>query len=316
MKGCGRMTLRHLRIFVAVCQEGSVTRAAEKLFLAQPAVSLAIREMEHHCGLQLFERYARKLHLTPSGSEMLNYARRILALYDEMEMSYTLNNHADVIRVGTGTALGKLFFPQFIKKFQTEHPSAQIRMYIDRTDLNASKLCNNQLDFVIMENIPEMPHIIRRSLHSSPIVGICHREHELAGKEAVTAFDLVKYPLLLREKESPTYIAVETFFFNHNIQIQPTWESISVMSLIHAVRENLGIAFISKNQISAVKNPDIKILNVVNFNALRHINLYYHKDKQFTPVMEQLIDEFATFINQIDNNSIEFQNEQNCQLLQ
>lgn len=303
MKGREGMTLRHLRIFVTVCREGSITRASEKLFLAQPAVSLAIKEMERHCGLQLFERYARKLHLTPFGGEILNYAQRILALYDEMEMSYTLNNYASSIRVGTGTALGKLFFPKFIKNFQSEHPTAQIYMYIDRTDLNASKLSSNQLDFVIMENIPEMPHIVRRSLHSSPIVAICHRAHELAGKEAVTAFDLVKYPLLLREKESPTYIAVETFFLNHNIQIQPVWESISVMSLISAVQENLGIAFISKNQISAVGNPDIKILNVVNFNAMRHINLYYHKDKRFTPVMKQLIDEFSSFIDQIDNDS-------------
>ena len=81
------MTLRHLRIFVAVCTWGSITRAAEKLHMAQPSVSLAIRELEEYYQLQLFDRISRKLYLTDDGERFLKYASHITSLFDEMENS-------------------------------------------------------------------------------------------------------------------------------------------------------------------------------------------------------------------------------------
>lgn len=72
------MTLRHLKIFVVVCQEKSITRAAEKLYIAQPAVSFAIKELENNYGTRLFERLSRKLYITPFGQEVYNYAQRMV----------------------------------------------------------------------------------------------------------------------------------------------------------------------------------------------------------------------------------------------
>ena len=71
------MTLRHLRIFVEVCRTGSITKAAESLHLSQPAVSLAIRQLEDYYGILLFDRISKKLYLTESGNKMLSYASHI-----------------------------------------------------------------------------------------------------------------------------------------------------------------------------------------------------------------------------------------------
>ena len=79
------MTLRHFRIFVAVCKQGGITKAAESLYLAQPAVSLAVRELEEHYDVRLFDRIGRRLYLTEAGKEFLAYAERILALCDDLE---------------------------------------------------------------------------------------------------------------------------------------------------------------------------------------------------------------------------------------
>ena len=295
------MTLRHLRIFDTVCRHGSITQAAEVLFMAQPAVSLCIKEMERLCGMPLFERHARKLHLTPFGEEMLSYAQRILAIYDEMEMIYTQKTFPDIIRIGTGTALGKMYFPRFIHQFQEEHPNANIYLYIDRTDINAGKLNTNDLDFVIMESIPPTPHVVYQSLQTSPIVAICRMDHPLSSKSVVTAEELAQYPLLLREKSSPTNIAVTRFFFDHNIPITPIWESISVMALFNAVLEGLGIAFVSKNHIDVINNGQIHVLNIADFDEVRHIGLYHHKDKQLTPLMKTFLSDFKKYINEINN---------------
>ncbi len=69
------MTLRHMKIFVAVCEAGSITGAAKKLYLAQPAVSLAVRELEDYYGVRLFDRIAKKLYITEAGTRFLSYAR-------------------------------------------------------------------------------------------------------------------------------------------------------------------------------------------------------------------------------------------------
>lgn len=82
------MTLRHLRIFVAVYQERSITRAADRLHLAQPSVSLAIRELEENYKIRLFERFSRRLFITEQGEQLYDYALHIISLFDEMEEKF------------------------------------------------------------------------------------------------------------------------------------------------------------------------------------------------------------------------------------
>lgn len=92
------MSLRHMRIFVAVCSAGSMTAAAKQLFLSQPAVSLAISELEQDYNVKLFDRISNKLRLTESGEQLRQYAERIVYLYDEMEVIVPaiLQNELDV----------------------------------------------------------------------------------------------------------------------------------------------------------------------------------------------------------------------------
>ena len=90
------MTLRHLRIFVTVCETGSMTAAAQILYIAQPAISLAVSEMEEHYKVRLFDRISRRLYLTDSGRQALEYARHIIALFDEMEVARRRKNCGSV----------------------------------------------------------------------------------------------------------------------------------------------------------------------------------------------------------------------------
>ena len=81
------MTLRHMQIFTTVCDSNSVTAAAETLGVAQPAVSLAIKELEDFYGVRLFDRISHKLYLTEQGEELLRYSRQIISLFDAAECS-------------------------------------------------------------------------------------------------------------------------------------------------------------------------------------------------------------------------------------
>ena len=79
------MTLRHLKIFVAVCETGSTTAAGEKLHIAQPSVSLAISDLEDYYGIKLFDRIGKRLHITEAGKKFLQYATHIAGLFEDME---------------------------------------------------------------------------------------------------------------------------------------------------------------------------------------------------------------------------------------
>jgi DNA-binding transcriptional LysR family regulator len=100
------MTIRHLRILVAVCECGSITTAAEKLYMTQPAVSLAIKELEEHYGVKLFDRLTRRIQITEDGRRMLDYAIHVVALFDEMEQAMKNPDAAGEIKIGSSLTIG------------------------------------------------------------------------------------------------------------------------------------------------------------------------------------------------------------------
>lgn len=102
------MTLRHLRIFVAVCETGSMTAAASQLFIAQPSISLAVSEMEEYYGVKLFDRISRKLYLTENGRRALQYARHIIDLLDEMEQGLRILTQWDSCGWGPALPLARI----------------------------------------------------------------------------------------------------------------------------------------------------------------------------------------------------------------
>ncbi len=104
------MTIRHLKIFVTVCEEGGITQAGHKLFMAQPTVSAAISELEKQYGTKLFDRISRKLYLTDAGQKLLPYARHITSMFDEMEnLAHDLED-SGTLKIGTSITIANRLF--------------------------------------------------------------------------------------------------------------------------------------------------------------------------------------------------------------
>ncbi len=100
------MTLRNLRIFLAVADCGSMSEAAKKMHIAQPSVSGTIGEIEEQYGVRLFERLGRRLYITPTGTQLCEYARHILSMYDAMELRLRNADETDMLRVGATVTVG------------------------------------------------------------------------------------------------------------------------------------------------------------------------------------------------------------------
>ena len=118
------MTLRHLRIFTEVYRQSSVTKAADALHLSQPSVSLALKELETHYGVRLFERFGRHISPTGDGQEFYGYALHIVSLFDDMEKQMRRGS-AGSLRVGTSITVGTHILPALLQRCKADFPTLQ-----------------------------------------------------------------------------------------------------------------------------------------------------------------------------------------------
>lgn len=280
------MTLRHIEIFTVVCQEGSVTKAADRLHISQPTVSVAIKEFENHYGGTLFERISHKLYLTPFGQKIYDHSMNLLNLYSDLAEA---RQDYEVVRVGTGTAIGKFVLPKVVKEFEKEHPDVHVHATVGDASRMYRLIMQNHADFVIAENIDDIYGLAHKCIQQYPIVALCHRDNPLANKRYVSAEELARQNLLLREPSSRTRQLIDLYFQNHDIDISPTWESYSVQTLINATAENLGVSFHSLDHAVAYQTPELTILKLEEFNGERQVNIGYNKNKIISPNMQDFL---------------------------
>ena len=116
------MTIRHLKIFLKVAETGNMSLAAKQLYLSQPTVSQAIRELEEHYDTQLFERLSKRLFITDAGKELLLYSRQVLHDFDKLEQGMVSATHHETLRIGASVTVGTCLLPFFLQDLKKEHP--------------------------------------------------------------------------------------------------------------------------------------------------------------------------------------------------
>ena len=230
------MTLRHLRIFVEVCRTGSITKAAESLHLSQPAVSLAIRQLEEYYGILLFDRISKKLYLTESGNKMLSYASHIIESFDDMETQLKNWDSAGTLRIGSSISTGTQMLPQLVRRFNLRFPQIRTQVLIDNSRIIEDKVLTNQLDMALVESLSYSPDIVCVPFYTDRLIVITAPMHPLTQSPKCTVKALADYPVLLREPGSGTREVVDALLVTAEVQITPLWESTSTRSIINAVK--------------------------------------------------------------------------------
>ena len=122
------MTLRHFQIFNTVCQEGSLTAAAQRLGISQPAVSIAIKELEAFYGTRLFERMNRRIYISPSGEALLQYVGTVLSQFDESVRVIRDEDYATECRFGVNVTVGETRLGDFMAGARAAQPAVQARV--------------------------------------------------------------------------------------------------------------------------------------------------------------------------------------------
>ena len=177
------MTVRHLKIFLEVYRNGSITRASERLHMTQPAVTRAIQELEHYYGVRLFDRINRRLLVTEAGKQLYAQALHLVDLFEHMETSLRNWDALGVLRIGSSIALGTHVLPDLILRFRADHPALRTQVTIQNGGALQRQLLDNRLDLAILDvMLPDMDglDVLRRlrEIGSTPIVIFSAQDEE------------------------------------------------------------------------------------------------------------------------------------------
>lgn len=177
------MTLRHLYIFIAVYQEMSITKAAERLHLAQPRVSQAVKELEEEYGVRLFERLNRKLFVTEKGERLYDYAVHLLELSQEMEEDLLSSGNGGRIRLGSSITAGAFLVPERAARFQEHYPECRLEVSVQNSGKVIRQVLKNELDLGVIEDRAEEEMLVKIPFREDRLYFLCGASHPLAEKE-------------------------------------------------------------------------------------------------------------------------------------
>jgi DNA-binding transcriptional LysR family regulator len=265
-------TLRQLQVFEKVASHLNYSRAAEELYLSQPAVSMQIKQLEGHIGLPLFEQMGKKIFLTEAGRELLHYSRSIAQQLAEMETVFDQMKglgHGKLILSVVNTA--NYFTPRLLAKFCQRHPDINVILQVANRDAVLKQLADNSTDLAIMGQPPDGLDISAEPFLDNPLVVIAAPDHPLAKLKRVKLARLAQETFLSREPGSGTRSAMERIFAEHQISPRISMEMETNEAIKQAVQAGMGLGILSLHSIELeLETRRLAMLNVEHFPLKRH----------------------------------------------
>lgn len=277
------MTRKHFTIFAEVCRFLNFSQAAEALNTTQPAVSLAVKELESHYGVALFERMNRRVYLTPAGEALLATAQDVLRGFQEAEE--TLGQGRPLaLRVGANVSFGEAGLAQVLGRFRQEHPQVRLRVLVANSDKIQSLLAENQLDVGIVDGLGASERLRAQPLYQEDLVLAAAPGRFPA---PATVEELAALPLLLREPGSGLRSSVDRVFSQQGLAPQPLLESTSTAALAQAAKAGLGVAILP--EALAQRESGLQVGTVPEVRFFRQFACALHRQKAPSPALEAFL---------------------------
>jgi DNA-binding transcriptional LysR family regulator len=244
------LTLRQLKVFEAVARHLSYSRAAEALYLTQPAVSMQIKQLEESAGLPLLEQLGKKIYLTEAGKEFQQYCRNILQQLNDAESMFAEHKGMSGKLAICVASTASYFTPQLLAEFCQRHPKAQVSLSVTNREILLQRLANNEMDMVIMGRPPAELDLDATPFLENRLVIIAPVSHPLAGEHDIPLSRLAEETFLVREQGSGTRIAMERFFAEQGIKLVIGTEMSTNEAIKQAVQAGMGLGILSLHTLS------------------------------------------------------------------
>ena len=233
-----------LKAFHAVAVHGSFTRAAERLYLSQPAISDQVRKLEDRFGVLLFHRNKRSVRLTDLGERLLSITQRLFVVQAEaqelLEDSQALQTGSLVLAVDAPVHV----LPQ-IARFCERYPGITVKIETGNTDESLARLFNYQADLALLGREVSDDRLLSLRLRSDPMVAFVARTHPWAGRSSICLSDLEDTPLVLREIGSVTRQTLEEEMSQAGLRMRAAIQVEGREAAREAVVVGIGVGVVS-----------------------------------------------------------------------
>ncbi len=266
-----------LRIFAAICETGSFTKAANELFITQPAVSRHVQSLEHHYGVALFERRGRNVFLTANGEILRTKTKELFSLHEEIEglFSDIVELRRGRIAIAASATIATYLLPPAVADFCRVFPGIQIELLSGNTHEVKRLVAEGEADVGFAGGVG----VDRKSIIDAPI----HREHlvivapagsELCQKKIVKPDDMLGYNFIWREKGTQTRLYVRRLFKNTRMPEPHIVVRRVATAKMFAQLEGHVTALPWSVVRREIENGQLAVLNVEGFDFMVHFNAF------------------------------------------
>ena len=290
------MADRRLQVFHAVAKHLSFTKAAEALFMTQPAVTFQIKQLEEHFNTRLFERGHGRITLTPAGDIVLEYAERILALSAELDtrLKEMTGQIGGPLLVGASTTIAEFLLPQVLGNFKSKYPSVMPRLFVANSGTVESRVSEHTLDIGFIEAPSHLPTVASDVCCEDELQVVCAPGHALAKLQSVTPKELVAHPYISREPGSGTREVTDLYFQKAGIKpdsLNVVMELGSPEALKGLVATGVGFTIMSRVTV----NKELRLGELTALplspRLIRNLSVVYPKEK----FRSRLVNTFVQF---------------------
>ena len=274
------LNLHHLRIFVAVAEQGGFSRAAARLRLSQPAVSKSVRELEHAIGALLIERARGDTRLTDAGRALLARGQELFAVERsaEEDLRALRGLERGILRIAASTTIATYLLPRYVARFLAAYPKVDVRITSANTRDVARAMLGRRVDVALVEGPVHDERLEVVRWRDDALVVIAPPAHRLAHKRHVSVADLQGEPFIVRERGSGTRRVADDALARHGVATSVRLELSSTEAIRQAVTAGIGLAIISRTAIvDQAELERIAVLKVRglqltrDFSELRHV---------------------------------------------
>lgn len=287
------MDLHYLKLFNALANELNYSKAANTLYISQPAVSMQIKKLESDLGIKLFDKIGKKLHLNTNGKMLFEYTKQIFSLIEEAESSLQKQKNvvSGVIEMGCSSTPGTYILPYILGEFKEKYPQVTINLTIAGTTEIEKMILENKLDFAITEGKKtDNRQLNLELLAQDEVIFIASSANPVSKKDYISPEDLYDLKYVTYSKDSFPYKLLENILNELGLPFEIELALGSMDAVKQSVSANLGISAIPKSCIKY--ELELGLLKELRFSGKKWFYPYrltFHKNKSMSPSMLRLI---------------------------
>lgn len=278
------MNINRLKVFIKVAELKSFTKAAEELYMTQPAVSKNIKIIENFYGVSLFKRVGNQIELTEAGNTLLRYANDIIEISEKAKEALDKTVEDNIV-LGAGSTVGVYILPQILEKFIRVYPNIHFTLEISNAKQVIKKFMEGSLDVGIVGALVQKTNLTYFPFFSEQLQLIVSKHHPWAQKEYISVSELKKQPFFLREKGSGQRFLVEEILYKQaGIELENITELPNNEAILKLVESGLGVSIISENVIARDLYLDrIRTVKIKNIKLKHDMYVLYNENNTSKP---------------------------------